>query len=109
MARQRVLSPGLVAVLEAIGSGYSYGFDIMDYTKLPSGTVYPALSRLQQLGFARSDWEPQEIAASEKRPPRRYYSITAAGRRALLQAADYYRALGERLPVRPDGVEPSRA
>ena len=44
----RRLSITAVSVLQAIASGYEYGFDIIDHTGLPSGTVYPALSRLER-------------------------------------------------------------
>ena len=37
-------------VLQALASGYHYGFDIMDATGLPSGTVYPVLRRLETGG-----------------------------------------------------------
>ncbi len=82
-----------VQVLHAIAGGSAYGFDVCDVTGLPSGTVYPALSRLEQAGFVRSRWERQEIAQREKRPPRRYYEITARGVAALDAALDRYRAL----------------
>ena len=36
-------------VLQALAQGYRFGFDIMDVTRLPSGTVYPALRRLETL------------------------------------------------------------
>jgi DNA-binding PadR family transcriptional regulator len=76
---------GLAAlrVLNAIASGAEYGFDIIDATKLPSGTVYPALSRHERDGFVRSSWEEAARAHRDGRPPRRYYRITAEGRRAL--------------------------
>ena len=35
-------------ILQTIRSGYVYGFDIMDVTGLPSGTIYPALRRLEK-------------------------------------------------------------
>jgi DNA-binding PadR family transcriptional regulator len=38
------------AVLLAIRSGHRYGFDIMDATGLPDGTVYPILRRLERRG-----------------------------------------------------------
>jgi PadR family transcriptional regulator PadR len=41
----RRLSITAVSVLHAIADGYQYGFDVIDQTGLPSGTVYPALSR----------------------------------------------------------------
>jgi DNA-binding PadR family transcriptional regulator len=82
-----------VQVLHAIASGSAYGFDICDLTSLPSGTVYPALSRLEQAGFVRSRWERADIAQREKRPPRRYYEITAQGVTALDESLERYRAL----------------
>jgi hypothetical protein len=39
------LSYAATVILQAISSGYLYGFDIIDITGLPGGTVYPALRR----------------------------------------------------------------
>jgi DNA-binding PadR family transcriptional regulator len=72
-----------VRVLRAVAGGIVYGFDIIDATGLPSGTVYPALSRLEQDGYLRSSWEDLAAAHRQKRPPRRYYKLTPEGRRAL--------------------------
>jgi PadR family transcriptional regulator PadR len=72
-----------VRVLNAIASGAEYGFDIIDATGLPSGTVYPALSRHERDGYVRSSWEDAAKAHRDGRPPRRYYRVTAEGRRAL--------------------------
>jgi len=91
---------GLAAlrVLNAIASGAEYGFDIIDATGLPSGTVYPALSRHERDGYVRSSWEDAAKAHRDGRPPRRYYRVTAEGRRAL----DATRAdLGVALTRRP--------
>ena len=41
------LSYSATAILQAVANGYQYGFDVMDVTGLPSGTVYPALRRLE--------------------------------------------------------------
>jgi PadR family transcriptional regulator PadR len=90
----RPLSPAAVSVLQAIASGIRHGFDIMDRTTLPSGTVYPILGRLERAGFVRSRWEAPTVAQREKRPPRRYYEISAAGTRALAISVEYYRTLG---------------
>ncbi len=95
-----------VTVLHAIAGGSAYGFDICDGTGLPSGTVYPALSRLEQAGFVRSRWERQDIAQREKRPPRRYYEITAPGTTALAAALDRYRALQ---PIATPWRKPARS
>jgi DNA-binding PadR family transcriptional regulator len=89
----RRLSVTSVSVLRAIADGFEYGFDVIDRTGLPSGTVYPALSRLERDGYARSAWEDEQRAFREGRPARRYYRITAPGTRALDDALRYYRTL----------------
>ncbi|MQA83751.1 MAG: PadR family transcriptional regulator [Streptosporangiales bacterium] len=45
--------------------------------ELPTGTLYPALRRLERAGYLRSAW----ATVSGRR--RRTYRLTAAGRRAL--------------------------
>ncbi len=90
------LSLSAVAVLDAIARRIRHGFDIMDATGLPSGTVYPILGRLERDGYVRSRWEAQTTASREKRPPRRYYEVTASGAKVLAHSIDYYRTLGGR-------------
>jgi DNA-binding PadR family transcriptional regulator len=87
------------AVLKAIASGYRHGFDIIDITGLPGGTVYPALARLESEGHLVSRWEDPRIAQEEGRPPRRYYELRAAGERTLQDMTRQFRAL-EELPSR---------
>ena len=50
------------------------------------GTLYKALDRLQKSGLLESEWEDPVLAAAEGRPRRRFYSVTAAGEAALVQA-----------------------
>lgn len=50
------------------------------------GTLYRALDRLQRSGFLESEWEDPLIAASESRPRRRLYRVTAAGETAFAQS-----------------------
>lgn len=92
-------------VLEAISRGYRYGFDIMDVSGLPDGTVYPALRRLEQAGCLSSDWEDKKAAAADKRPPRRYYRLTPDGEKAL--AAARGRFPGLEMVVPPLGPRPN--
>jgi DNA-binding PadR family transcriptional regulator len=80
-------------VLQALLHGHHHGFDIMDVTGLPSGTVYPILRRLDAEGLVKSRWEKQGLARREQRPPRRYYELTATGRVTAREAAGRYRAL----------------
>ncbi len=93
-------------VLHALARGHRYGFDILEQTGLTSGTVYPALERLEARGLAGSAWEDAEVAHAEKRPPRRYFEITDEGKAALVAALGRYRALA---PVTIDGVRHPRA
>ena len=58
-------------ILQAVANGYLYGFDIIDVTGLPGGTVYPALRRLEDTGYLISKWEKHSIAQGESRPPDR--------------------------------------
>lgn len=89
----RRLSITAVCVLRAIADGYQYGFDVIDQTELPSGTVYPALSRLERDGLVKSAWEDEASAHAEGRPARRYYKLTAAGVKALSESTTFYRSL----------------
>ena len=91
-APRMTLPPALI--LGAIAEGARYGFDIMDATGLPSGTVYPALRRLETRGCLKSSWENARSALEAGRPRRRVYQITRSGK-ALLPAA---RAKLETLP-----------
>lgn len=84
--------------MRAIAGGYQYGFDIIDQTELPSGTVYPALGRLERDGLVKSSWEDEQDAHADGRPARRYYRLTAPGVKALADATAFYRAM---LPARP--------
>lgn len=92
------MSPTQVAVLHAVADGVAYGFDVIDRTGLPSGTVYPALSRLERDGYLRSSWETDSEAFAAGRPARRNYRVTAAGLQTLRQSVEAYRAL---LPLGP--------
>ncbi len=107
MGRKRHLGFSTFTVLRAVERGYRYGFDIMDAAGLPAGTVYPALSRMQELGLVRSRWEDTKIAQREKRPARRYYQITAAGEVRLQEEVEHYGAL-ERLEERGGATRAQR-
>lgn len=98
--RNRLPSPATVAVLKALAEGISYGFDIMDVTELPSGTVYPILARLERRKLVQASWEDPAAHRDTGRPARKYYRLTDAGRSALDEAAERYRALGALRPER---------
>jgi PadR family transcriptional regulator PadR len=95
------LSFSATAILQAVANGYQYGFDIMDVTGLPSGTVYPALRRLEESGLVRSKWENQRIAQQDQRPPRKYYEMTRSGEDALAESAKRYRLVEQAPTLKP--------
>ena len=86
------LSLTTAVILQAIHSGRAYGFEIMDSTGLPSGTVYPALRRLERAEFIRSDGRASE-AADALGPQRKYYALTREGVDALAAATERYPAV----------------
>jgi DNA-binding PadR family transcriptional regulator len=73
-------------VLRAVAAGHQYGFDVMEACGMPSGTVYPALRRLERAGLLRSGWEDASLAFAAGRPRRRTYHLTGRGRGALPEA-----------------------
>ena len=73
-------------LLAALEPGPRHGYAIMEALRvcsggqfdLPTGTVYPALHRLERQGWVRSEWKQTE---SNQRA--RYYRITAAGKKQM--------------------------
>ena len=94
------LSFGAASILHAIAAGSRFGFDIMAATGLTSGTVYPALERLEHLRFVSSRWEDEAHAHAEGRPARRYFQLTPLGAEALKTAL-------ERFHLRPVNLDPA--
>ena len=88
----------MALILQALDNGYRYGFDVMAVTGLASGTVYPALRRLEDAGYLLSKWERPGIAQQEQRPARKYYEVTRDGRAALLEARQRFRLLEQLRP-----------
>src|SRR5207244_11794069 len=96
------LSYTMALILQAVENGYRYGFDIMTITGLASGTVYPALRRLEDADFVVSKWERPAVAQAEQRPLRKYYEVTKPGRTALAGARQRFRLTGQLEPLAPN-------
>ena len=94
------LSYTALFILQALAQGHRFGFDVMDATHLPSGTVYPALRRLEAMHLVASDWESDNQARRASRPRRRYYELTKAGRDQLGEAEARFRAVSKLFPKR---------
>ena len=73
-------------VLALLSKEPRYGFDLVralgqvDGLVTSEGTIYPLLSRLRRDGLVKTSWKE-----STSGPPRRYYELTPAGKRALEQ------------------------
>jgi DNA-binding PadR family transcriptional regulator len=100
MAVEPKLTHTATMILQAIDVGYLYGFSVMEVTGLPSGTVYPAMRRLERDNLIRSSWEQQRIADAEQRPPRKYYKLTRSGKTKLEASQKRYPLLAGLIPVR---------
>ncbi|MFY1634231.1 PadR family transcriptional regulator [Solwaraspora sp. WMMB335] len=80
-----------------------YGLELMQATGQPSGTLYPILTRLQEAGWVRADWEDIDPSV-EGRPARRYHRLTPEG---VVAARAELAAL--RAKLRPRGAGGTRA
>ncbi len=56
-----------------------YGLELCDLVGLPSGTIYPILARLEQVGWVDSAWEDPAAHEAARRPRRRFYRLTPDG------------------------------
>jgi DNA-binding PadR family transcriptional regulator len=98
VAAEIKLSHTAAMILQAIHAGDGYGFSVMEMTGLPSGTVYPAMRRLERDELIRSQWERASIAEAELRPPRKYYKLTRAGKMALETSRKRYPLIAKLIP-----------
>jgi len=95
MADAQKLTHTSAMILHAVAAGHIYGYTVMEATGLASGTVYPALRRLERDQLIRSQWERQSIADAEQRPPRKYYKLTRAGDTAVEETRRRYPLLAQ--------------
>ncbi len=78
-----------MAALASLSSGPLYGLEILRFLEkhsrlvLAEGTIYPILSRLKAEGLLTSEWVEADAGH-----PRKYYSLTPAGRRRLRAMAE---------------------
>lgn len=83
-----------LAILAALWSDRLYGLEIMrrlsdgSGLNVPEGTVYPLLNRLKSEGLLSSEWVEADAGH-----PRKYYRLTAAGRRRVIEMARFWESL----------------
>lgn len=99
VALEPKLSHTAAIILQAIQAGHVYGYSVMEMSGFPSGTVYPALRRLERDGLIRSEWESQTAADASLRPPRKYYKLTRSGKATLEASQKRYPLLTKLIPA----------
>ena len=98
-----------LAILAALWSGELYGLEILHRLAescaltVPEGTIYPLLSRLKAVGLVSSEWVEADTGH-----PRKYYKLTASGRRRGAQMAKFWTTFSANLegllePLRKEG------
>ncbi len=75
----------VAAALMADPDAQHHGYPLGKAAGVRSGVLYPLLTRLLVEGWLADGWESAELAQAEKRPPRRYYTITPAGKAAMTE------------------------
>ena len=94
------LRRGLVelSVLLVLQQGEAYGYEIVERLRddadleFTESTVYPVLSRLHRQSYLSLRRGPSPTG-----PPRRYFRLTAAGRKRLQSMIQQWRVLNERI------------
>lgn len=82
----------LLSALLTARRDWRHGYDLSRETGLKSGTLYPLLIRLKDIGILEARWSEPE---REGKPPRHEYRLTASG---LQVARELARAAA---PARP--------
>lgn len=99
-------------ILQTLQWGAQHGYGIVqalrvhsgDALQVETGSLYPALHRLERQGWVRSEWKQTESKQRAK-----YYRITAAGKRQLASNLGRWQriveAIGSIMQRQPDGDE----
>ena len=98
-------------ILKAVSLGPLHGYGVLlriqqitrERLLIQQGSLYPALYRLEHQGLITSEW-----GESENKRKAKYYRLTAAGKKRLLEEVDYWRrfslAVGFALNATPEDV-----
>jgi len=87
-----------MAILAALWDSRLYGLEILralsqrSKMEVAEGTVYPILARLKAEGLLQSEWVEAEAGH-----PRKYYWLTASGRRRLKDQAEAWTSFSSNL------------
>ena len=83
-------------ILKTLALGPTHGWDIAqriqqiseDVLRVNQGSLYPALHRLEEQGWIKSEW-----GASENNRRAKFYKLTATGRRQLAEETETWERL----------------
>jgi PadR family transcriptional regulator PadR len=96
--REQLRRGGLeLAILLALSHGPRYGLDIIRHLEgftdlvVSEGTIYPLLARLSRDGCLDPEWRQEGVH------PRKYYRLTAEGRRRLMEMTRLWEDFAEKL------------
>lgn len=87
-----------LCVMAALVECERYGYDLSQRLEsaglghIKGGTLYPLLARLEEAGLVSARWQP-----GSQGPGRKYYALTADGRRRLAQQARDWKSFTERV------------
>ena len=98
-ARLLRYSPAAHLVLErclAAPSRWFHGYTLLKELELPSGTLYPVLMRLAEIGWLETAWETGGRAG---RPPRHLYRVSPGIRTEVRALLRQWRERGLPAPV----------
>ena len=102
VSKELVAASSRPMVLSILAGGENYGYDILKQVKLLSGgelewsdgMLYPVLHRLERDGLIKGRW--QRTAEGRRR---KYYRLTARGKRQLTRDREGWRTVHEALEV----------
>ena len=105
---QTQLRKGLldIVVLNLLERGPCHGYDMVRTLKqingleLREGNIYPILARLQTDGLVAGSTEP-----SHDGPPRRYFKLTALGRKTLAEMNAHWEQIVESIETVRTGAQ----
>ncbi len=91
---QGTLDPIILRTLHTMGAQHAYAIATRieqiseDLIRLNQGTIYPALVRLEQQGWIKGTW-----GKTERNREAKYYAITKAGQKALVEETERWRRM----------------
>jgi PadR family transcriptional regulator, regulatory protein PadR len=86
-----------LAILLVVASGMRYGLEIIRHLQaftdlvVTEGTIYPILGRLTRDGLLEAEWQPSAAH------PRKYYKLTAVGRRRATVMVEEWRTFASKI------------